>query len=404
MPHSPEAPIVAPIAHDQTTEVATDVTTTVRGRGPRARWLVGFATIAVAAALVAGLVVRRQAQAQAADVALRASVPEVRVLTVAPGKTTLQLTLPATTEPFQRTYVQPRASGYVRRWLVDLGTHVEAGQVLAEIETPDLDQELLAAQAQLEQARANLEIARINARRFQQLLDTQAVAQQEVDDRDAALRSREAEFNAADANLTRVRELTRFQHVTAPFAGIVTARNVEVGDLVSAGGGGGRGLFTLEQVDTLRVFADVPQSQMRDIAPGLTAELMLREFPGRTFPAEVVRTAGALDPTTRTLRAELRVPNPDGILLAGAFAQVRFALPSPANVFSVPVAAVMIRAQGPQVAVVQPDNTIRLQSVTLGRDLGTELEIVNGLQPGERVVQNPSDLLRPGTHVNVVSS
>ncbi|HEY0947369.1 MAG TPA: efflux RND transporter periplasmic adaptor subunit [Opitutaceae bacterium] len=401
---SPETPSAAPAVPHQTTEVATDVKTTVRGRGPRARWFVATTAFAVAAALATGLVFRQRAVAQAAEVSVRASVPEVRVLTVAPGKTLQQLTLPASTEPLQRTHIQPRASGYVKRWLVDLGARVEAGQPLAEIETPDLDQDLLAAQAQLEQARANLEIARINARRAQQLLETRAVAQQEFDDREAALRSRQAELNAAQANLTRVRELTRFQQLTAPFAGVVTARNVEVGDLVSAGGAGTRGLFTLEQIDTLRVFVDVPQSQMRAISPGLTAELRLREFPGRTFSAEVVRTAGALDPVTRTLRAELRVPNPDGLLLAGAFAQVRFELPAPSDVFAVPVAAVMIRAQGPQVAVVQPDNTIRLQNVTLGRDLGTELEIVNGLQPGERVVQNPSDLLRPGTHVNVVSS
>jgi RND family efflux transporter MFP subunit len=374
-----------------------------RQPGPRARWITVSTLFVVAAVLAIGLVLRQRALAQATEVSVRSSVPEVRVQPVSAGKTQLQLTLPATTEAQQRTVVQPRASGYVKTWFVDLGARVEAGQVLAEIETPDLDQEVLAAQAEFEEATANVEIARTSARRFRQLLETNAVAQQEFDDREAALRAREAELNAAQANLARVRELTRFQKITAPFSGVITARNVQVGDLVSGSNGGARGMFTLEQIDTLRVFVDVPQSQMRAITSGLTAELSIREFPGRTFPADVVRTAGALDPVTRTLRTELRVPNPEGMLFAGAFAQVRFSLSTPADVVVVPVAAVMIRAQGPQVAIVQPDSTVRLQTVTLGRDLGTELEVVSGLQPGDRVVQNPTDLLRPGTRVNIAS-
>lgn len=373
-----------------------------RPAGPRSRWIVTPILAAVVVVLVLGVLSRRRALAATTEATRQANIPGVQVISVASSTTHVQLSLPATTVAAQRTVIQPRASGYVKRWLVDIGAKVTAGQVLAEIETPDLDQELLLSQADLEERSANLELAETHAKRFRQLLSTQAVAQQDVDDREAQLRSAEAERRAAQARLTRAHELMQFQKVTAPFDGVITARNVEVGDLVSATSGNSHGLFTLEQIDTLRVYVDVPQSQMRAIAPGLKAELRLREFPGRTFPAEVVRTAGALSPDSRTLRTELTVPNAEGLLLAGAFAQIRFSLPAPADVITVPVSSVMIRANGPQVAVVQPDDTIRLQSVTIGRDLGTELEILTGLQPAERVVRNPTDLLRNGTKVQIV--
>lgn len=387
-------------ARDHTRDVSTDLTTRFDGR-PRRAWWLPVGGLLVAGALV-GFGWQRHARQRSAAAATTAAalVPSVNVHVAAPAKGGAPLTLPATLEPAQRTEIHARASGYVKRWRADLGQRVAAGEILAEIETPDLDQEVRKAEAAVTEARASRALARTTVERFRRLMQAEAVARQEFDTREAELHGREAAVAAAEAALARVRELTRFQSVRAPFAGVVTARRVEVGDLVVAGSGG-RGLFVLEQIDTLRSFVDLPQPYARSVQPGMAAEFRLSEVPGQVFRAEVVRTAGALNPGTRSMRVELRLPNPSGELMAGAFGQIRLTLPRAGAAFAVPVTAVRIRAEGATVAVVDPENRIQLRAVKLGHDLGSAIEIVDGLAAGERVVRNPTDLLRAGTRVHI---
>ena len=222
-----------------------------------------------------------------------------------------------------------------------------------------------------------------------------------MDERQATFKAAEARQFTAQANLQRLRELREFQRVTAPFAGVITARRAEPGNLVAANSPTDAGLFTLEQVDRLRVFANVPQNESRAVQIGQTAELLLREFPGESFPGKVVRTAGAIDPVTRTLRVEVEVPNPDRKLVAGSYAQVRFQIVPTAPALLVPVSAVMFRSAAATVAVVGNGDVVEMRTVQLGRDLGTQLEIASGLQAGDRVVRNPNDTIRPGAKVQV---
>jgi len=370
----------------------------------RPAWWLAVAGVVLAGGLVAYGWQRQETEAAAAaDVANSAVTPSVRVHVVAPPAGAAKLTLPATLEPVQRTVIHARASGYVKRWYSDLGDTVQAGAVLAELETPDLEQDVRRAQAAVAEARAGLVLAQTTAERARRLLEQQAIARQEIDASDAELRVREAELVAAEAALSRVEELIRFQTIRAPIAGTITARRIEVGDLVVAGAGGS-GLFVIEQTNTLRAFVDLPQAFARWMQPKLKAKFELPEAPGRHFDAEVVRTAGALNAATRSMRVELQLPNPAGELLSGAFGQVRIELPRAGDVVAVPGNAVRIRSEGAFVALVDAADQIVIRPVKLGHDLGREIEIVQGLRPGERVVLNPSDLLRAGAPVHVVQA
>jgi RND family efflux transporter MFP subunit len=255
--------------------------------------------------------------------------PPVNVVLAQHAAKANEILLPASLEAFQDTPIYARTSGYLRNFLVDLGDRVKAGQVLAVIDAPEVDQELNQAQAALEQARANLELARSSAVRWKGLGEQNAVSQQEVDEKQAALAARDADLHAAEANVSRLRQLQHYQTITAPFDGVISARNVDIGSLISAGGAG-RELFRLSQTGTLRVYAAIPQAYMRSIHPGLPVEVLVTEFPTHTFAGKVVRVAGALDAATRTLLTEVQIPNEHGERLAGTFGQVRF-VSRPAN-------------------------------------------------------------------------
>lgn len=373
------------------------------GRRRRAWWLPLAGLVAAAALVGYGWQRRAGHVSQAAAVTAAAQIPAVRVHVVAAAPGGARLALPATLEPAQRTEIRARASGYVKRWHADLGQRVAAGDVLAELETPDLDQDVRKAEAAVVEARASRGLAQTTVQRFRQLMADNAIARQELDAREAELHVREAALAAAEAALARVQELTGFQSIRAPFAGIVTARRVELGDLVTAGAGGGA-LFTLEATDSLRAFVDLPQTYVRSVRPGMKVQFRLPEAAGRLFAADVVRTAGALNASTRSMRVELRIPNPTGELMAGAFGQVHFTLARSGEVFAVPATAVRIGAGGATVAVVDAQDRIQTRSVQLGHDLGGSIEILDGLAAGERVVRNPTDLLRPGTQVHVVKA
>jgi RND family efflux transporter MFP subunit len=326
--------------------------------------------------------------------------------------------LPGTAYPLRETAVYARTSGYLRRWLVDIGDPVKEGQLLAEIETPEVDAQLLQARAALAESRAtlarnkaNAELAKLNVARVREVYQNGAGSKQEFDENSAGLKVAEATVELAEAtiraneaNVKRLEDLQRFQKVTAPFAGVVTARNYDPGALVVADNAAGKEMFHLSQIDTLRVFADVPQTFATAVRVGQAAPVARREVPGKEFAGAVARTTNAVDPLTRTLRVEVDVPNANRELLPGMYLQVRFRLNAPAELVRVPGAAVVVRAEGSKVAVVEPDGRVAYRAVTLGRDYGAMVEVTAGLSGGEQLVVRPGDDLAAGTMVEPVTA
>lgn len=314
-----------------------------------------------------------------------------------------ELVLPASLQAYEESPIYARTNGYLLKWYLDIGSHVNKGELLADIDTPEVDQELSQARATRQQAVAQLEIAKISADRWQNLRKTDSVSQQETDMQTSAFQQATANLAAAEANVRRLEELESFKHVYAPFSGVLVRRNVDPGALISAGGAGTE-LFILAKVDPLRVFTNVPQAYSPAIQDGMPAYITLQEIPGRTFPGTVTRTAEAIDPATRTLLTEVDVPNKDGRLLRGSFGEVHFKPKINAAKVTVPVNAMLFRREGAQLAVVGPDNKVQLRSITIGRDYGTTLEIVDGVSVDDRIIVNPSDSLENGQRVNVASS
>ena len=369
-------------------------------RGLNGRVLIG--TLVVLAALFAlGFIPRWRANA-ALTSSVRDQRPTVTVISSQQPSDAANLVLPGSTQAIQETALYARTNGYVRKWNVDIGAKVEAGQLLAEIETPEVDQELNQARASVAQASANLNLARVTLMRWQKLLGEKVVSPQEYDQNKSAADARAADLQVAEANVKRLEELQGFEKIVAPFPGIVTARNIDNGNLVSAGSSNqSQPLFRIAETDTLRIYVTVPQTQSRSIAAGQSATVSLREIPDKTFSAKVVRTAGAIDPASRTLLTELQLPNADGQLFPGMYAEVKFALPQDGRTLLIPGNAVMIRSDGPKVLVVDAKQTIRARGVKLGRDLGDKVEIVSGLNPTESLVANPTDALRDGSEVKI---
>jgi len=358
------------------------------------------AMLAVGMVLAAGIVPRLRAQDKLALASRESAGVSVVVTNVTRSAIIPELLLPASVRAFEETTLYSRANGYLSKWLVDIGGKVEAGQVLAEIDTPELDQELNQSRAALAQADANLALSKSTADRWRSLLKDKAVSEQEADEKAGALAAREADVNAAKAAVRRLEQLTSYKQIRAPFSGIVTRRNVDTGALILAGSGGAANpLFNLAQISTLRVFVDVPQAYMRDVSINLPVEIRVSEFPHRVFSGKVVRTAGALDPATRTLLTEVQVDNQDGVLMPGIHAEARLRLAQNEPPIVVPATSVMIRGEGTLVALVDAGQAIHLQKVQIGRDLGTSIEIVAGLADHATIVLNPSDALKDGTQV-----
>jgi len=327
--------------------------------------------------------------------------PAVNVVVAKRAPASTELQLPASLQALEEAPVYARTNGYLSQLLADLGDHVKTGQPLAIIDAPELDQELNQTRAALEQARANLELARSSATRWQDLGQKNAVAQQEVDEKRSALASREADEHAAEANVSRLEQLKQYQTISAPFDGVISARNIDIGALVTAGGGG-RELFRITKNDTLRVYVNIPQTNIRSIHPGLPAEVLINEYPGRVFNGTVIRVAGALDPASRTLLTEVQLPNEKGELLAGMFGQVRFHLSQAEPPLLIPSNAVITRSDGTSVATVAADHTLHFQKIKPGRDFGLQIEILDGLQEDTQLVSNPSDALTEGLTVEPI--
>ncbi len=340
-----------------------------------------------------------QALAKETDVDSVATVVVVHPVAEKPDE---ELVLPASLQAYEESPIYARTSGYLLRWYKDIGSRVAKGELLADIDTPEIDQELSQARATRQQISAQLELAKISSDRWQNLRKTDSVSQQETDTQTNAYQQALANLAAADANFRRLEQLESFKHVYAPFAGVLIKRNVDPGALINAGSAGVE-LFILARVDPLRVFVNVPQAYSPAIKDGMPAYITLPEISGQKFRGTVTRTAQAIDPATRTLLTEVDVPNKDGRLLRGSFGEVHFAPKINAEKVTVPVNAMLFRQEGPRLAIVGADNKVQLRPITIGRDYGTTLEVLGGVSLEDRIIINPADSLEDGQKVNVAA-
>jgi len=387
-------------------------------RRGRITWLwAGIAGGVLAALLLIGIAPRvaQQHRLTAAATAVGVTLPSVSVTTVTHDTSPSSVSLPGALTAVQTAALYARTPGYVRRRLVDIGSRVRAGQLLADIDAPDLDQQVAQARGVLAQTQAAQQLAQANLARWRALAVDSAVTAQEFDQMQAAFNEAVANSNSAEANLQRLVQLQAYERVVAPFAGVITARNVDLGALVGPAGGvsatlpAGTGsalgsLFTIAQTDTLSVYVTVPEDYAAVVAIGKHAVVTVPALPGDTLRGRVARTAGSLDPTARTLLTEVRVANPTGVFLPGMYAQVQLALGVGSPPLRVPATALLIRDGPPQVVTVAPDSTAHYQTVTIGRDLGSWVEVTGGLADGSMVVVNPADDLRDGARVRVASA
>jgi len=358
-----------------------------------------MAAVFFALVLVVGLAHQQTVRSELAlDARDHARTP-VSVTHPQPSASQLNVRFPANIQAYIETPIYARTNGYIKRWLVDIGARVQRGQLLAEIETPELDQQLRQAEAAQAQAQANLDLARTTAVRYQQLIKQDGVSQQETDQAISTLHADEANVKAAIASVNQLKEMQSFEKVTAPYAGTITARYIDIGALIASGTN--TLLFRLAETSTLRVYAEVPEVDSKEIAVGVPVDLETPGTKGKKFGGKVVRTAGAIDPVSRTLLTEIRVPNPNLELVPGEFGEVTFHLHSAKPVLIIPSSSLLFRAQGPQAALVQDDGRVRLQSIQLGRDLGTSVEVVSGLTREDSVIENPSDAITDGALVSV---
>jgi membrane fusion protein (multidrug efflux system) len=366
-------------------------------RGLIAATIVGLIVIGC---LVLGYFPRwRQRRTAMTDMA-QLAIPTVSVVSPTPGKAGNGLVLPAEILPWREASIFARANGYLKDWVADIGAHVQAGQLLAEIETPDLDQQLEQAKAQLVLSQANLHLAQVTDDRWQTLLKTASVSEQAAAEKAAARETAAASVEADRANMRRLQELVSFQRVVAPFAGTITLRSTDIGDLIVAGSGG-KELFHMAQTDKLRVYVRVPEPSALGIAPGQIATLTTPASPGRSFEAKVTTTSEAISTTSRTLLTELEVDNSKNQILPYSYGELILKDNNPAPSLTLPSNTLLFRAQGLQVGVVSPDGTVELRSVQVGRDFGQTVEIMGGVTPADRVITNPTDSLVSGMKVRI---
>jgi RND family efflux transporter MFP subunit len=356
----------------------------------------------IAAVVIGGIVPRLRAKEALQKETYDLAVPTVNVTHPKQGAPQTEIVLPGNMQAFIESPIYARTNGYLKKWYVDIGGRVKTGQLLAEIETPEVDQQLQQARSQLNTAKANYNLAQITSNRYQELKNTDSVAQQDVDNALGSERANAATVSAAEYQVKYLEQLESFRKIYAPFDGIITVRNTDVGHLINSGAGSATAeLFHIAAIHTLRVYINVPQQFSPAAKSGLPATLTLQEFPGRKFKGTLVRTANAIDLATRTLLVEVDVENPTGELLPGAFAEVHLAVSSGAPTFILPVSALIFRAQGLHVGVVRDGKRAELANIILGRDFGSEVEVVSGLQADDQVIINPPDSLITGEEVRV---
>ena len=368
-----------------------------------------------AAALVLGIVIysgiheRAHAETTLGNRTERAALPSVNVVNPSAGGASQEIVLPGNSQAFNDTPIYARTNGYLKRWYVDIGSHVTQGQLLAEIDTPEIDQQLEQARADLKNAQANERLAQITAARWQNLLKTNSVSKQETDQAISDLSARQATVDSMTANVHRLEQLQSFEKVYAPFAGVITARNTDIGALINAGAGGvPQELFHMAAVNKLRVYVSVPEVDSRAAQTGAKATLTLDEYPGESFEGTIVRNSDSIDLASRTLNVEVDVANADGRIKPGAYVFVHMKVPdgarSAARSLVIPANTLLFRSEGLRVGVVRNDHA-ELVPITIGRDYGSTVEVVNGLKPSDQVIVNPSDSLISGApvHANAVN-
>ena len=362
--------------------------------------------VVVAIVVIWGISSRRNANAQLSQETHDLAIPTVTVTRPKPGAPMQEIVLPGDMQAYIDAPIYARTNGYLKSWSADIGAHVKTGQLLAEIDAPEVDQQLQQARADLATAEANLRLAEITAARYMDLLKTDSVAQQDVDNATGNADARRTTVESARSNVKRLEDLQSFEKIYAPFDGVITARNTDIGALIDSGSSGGttRELFHIAATDRLRIYVNVPQIYSPHIRPGLHADLSLTEFPGRKFAGTVVRDSGAIDNSTRTLLTEIDVNNSTGELKPGSYVEVHLAMPSSVTTFTLPVNATIFKSAGMQVAVVKNGKTISLIPITPGRDFGTEVEVLAGLKGDESVVLNPPDSLAEGQAVRIVQT
>jgi RND family efflux transporter MFP subunit len=356
----------------------------------------------VVAIVVAGVVPRLRAKAALKVETDKLAVPSVEVIQPKRGSPQQEIVLPGNMQAFIDAPIYARTNGYLQSWYFDIGAHVRKGQLLAIIDTPEVDQQLQQARADLSTAQANLRLSQITNDRYEGLKNTDSVSQQDVDNAHGDYAAKVATVQSAAYNVKRLEDLQSFTKIYAPFDGVITARETDIGQLIDSGSGGpAKELFHMAAIRTLRVFINVPQPYSPAAKPGILADLTLAQFPGRKFQGKLVRTANAIDLASRTLLVEVDVENPTGELLPGDFTEVHLKIPSDIPTFILPVTSLIFRAQGLQVAVVE-NNRAKLKSIALGRDFGSEVEVVSGLTGQESVIVSPPDSIVDGEQVKVV--
>jgi RND family efflux transporter MFP subunit len=370
------------------------------GKRPRKPWLVAVATLF-------GWGVWSHVRSRAVLSSETAQVARQAVSVVLPKRTvpTQEIILPGNVQPFIASPIYSRTNGYLKKWYVDIGARVTRGQLLAVIETPEVDQQLQQSLSNLNTAKANLALAETTKNRYQGLLADNAVSQQDVDNAVGTYNANKTTVEANQANVRQLQALQSFEKIYAPFNGVITARNIDIGDLVDSGSSGGvkTDLFHISQPGTLRVYVNVPEEYSQGIKTGMTADLSLAEFPGRKFQGKLVRTSDAINMTTRTLLIEVDVANPAGTLLTGSYAEVHLAVPAQASTYLLPVNTLIFRSEGLHVATVR-DGKVMLSAVTPGHDFGNEIEIVAGLKADDQVIVNPPDSIVSGQTVEIVQA
>jgi len=361
--------------------------------------------LAGAAVLAYGIYVGLRSRVRA-DSALKQETLEAAVATVSithpkPQALAEEVVLPGNVQAFVATPIYARINGYLKKWYFDIGSRVKAGQLLAEIEAPEVDRQLDQARADLNTAKANLQLAQTTAARYETLFKTESVSRQDLEDKTGDLAAKKAIVDSSTSNVRRLEETQGFEKVYAPFDGVITARNTDIGALINAGASAaGRELFDIASTSVLRVYVNVPQTYARSATPGNPADLTLAEFPGRHFTGKIVRTAEAIDPTSRTLLTEVDVDNPNGELLPGAFVSMHLKLASKIAPVVLPVNALLFRAEGLRVGVVRDGKAV-LVPIVMGRDFGNQVEVVSGITAQDAVILNPSDSLTSGMQVRV---
>ena len=372
-----------------------------RAKGKRLLWFAVIPALLACSALLTAYARRTSNQSLAATTKTLA-LQSVSVIHAELGSPVTDLTVPGTVQAFSESPIYARISGYLRVWNVDIGAHVRKGQLLAVIEAPEVDQQLRQARAMLSQTQANLELAKVTSARYRDLIRSNSVSQQEVDNNNQNLSSQTANVQAASAEVDRLAQMQGFEKIYAPFDGVITARKTDLGDLINAGNSGlGAELFRISNITTMRVYVNVPEVYAEAIAPGVRTSMEVASLSNRQFTGTVARTSHAIGMNSRTLLTEVDVPNPKGELFPGAYAQVHFHLSLKAVPLVLPGNTILFQAQGPQVGVVNNQNRVELRKVTLGRDFGNRVEILSGIGQPDAVVANPPDYLVDGMSVTV---